>query len=195
MRWLILILLTAVIPGKAQDSVKTKAWYVPDYAKVQFAGAIGLFSGGVGYVHAGRKMETELMLGFLPKSVGGDHLTSLTGKWNVLPWRVPLKENSLTLIPLHTGAYLSYTFGSQFNTILPERYPRGYYWWASSLRIGIFAGSRLRWYPAGRNGIGPVDFYYEIGTYDLKFISWFQNVSSLSIIDVLNISAGIKVEF
>ena len=184
--------------GMAQDTLTTRPWYVPDFVKLQFAGAIGMFSGGPGYVHNHGRMETELLAGYLPASAGGDHLTSVSLKWNFLPWEVPFKKAPLSFIPLHTGSYLSYTFGSQFDTILPERYPRGYYWWASSLRIGIFAGSRLRWLRDRSDrdkGIRSMDVYYEIGTYDLKFLSWFQNVTTLSILDVINISAGVKIEF
>jgi hypothetical protein len=199
MRRRIIILLTLLyVSGSSygQDaSEKEKKWYVPEYTKWQFAGAIGFISGGVGYVHSKEKMETELMLGFLPKSIGGDHLTSLTVKTNFLPWKVPLKENKWDLIPLQLGGYLSYTFGSEFDTFLPEQYPSGYYWWPSSLRLGMFAGSRIRYYTGAESKLGPIDVYYELGTYDLKLISYVLNVESLSVFDMLNISFGVKVEF
>lgn len=49
--FIFLIALLFFTNASAQDStiVKKSAWYVPDYAKLQFAGNIGFFSVGIGY--------------------------------------------------------------------------------------------------------------------------------------------------
>jgi hypothetical protein len=184
--------LSGIAQEKGRENIKK--WWVPDYTKIQFAGAIGFLSAGTGYINKTGKSETELMVGFLPKSIGGDHLISATLKTNRIPWKTELNEN-WTLLPFQFGGYLSYTFGSEFNTFLPDRYPSGYYWWSSSLRIGMFFGSRFRYRPDTDNPFKSIDFYYEVGTYDLKFLSYVQNVESLTFLDVVNLSFGIRLEF
>ncbi|GAA5024452.1 hypothetical protein GCM10023207_08100 [Marivirga lumbricoides] len=188
-----MILGQGTLAQEVQD--KEKSWYLPDYAKLQYAGAIGFLSAGAGYSQFDGKMETELMLGFLPERIGGDNLTSLTLKSQFLPWTVNLKIDKYDLLPLYLGAYASYTFGDQFYVFTPERYPRWYYGWPTALRLGIFAGSRLRIHLPEMDIIKSVDFFYEVGSYDLKLASYIQNLEALSLLDVINIAAGIKIEF
>lgn len=191
-----LILLILAQGAMAQVEQETeKLWFVPDYAKLQYAGAIGFLSAGAGYNQFDGKMETELMLGFLPKSIGGDNLTTLTLRTQFLPWIVNLKADKYDFLPLYGGAYASHTFGDQFYIFTPERYPRWYYGWPTALRVGIFAGSRLRINLPEMDKISSVDFFYEIGSYDLKLVSFIQNLDAISLLDVINIAAGIKIEF
>lgn len=193
---LFLICYAGSLSGIAQEIEKKNKpkWWVPEYTKFQFAGAIGFLSAGAGYINKTGKSETELIIGFLPKSIGGDNLFSATLKTNRIPWKKELSEQ-WTLLPFQFGGYLSYTFGSEFNTLLPDRYPGGYYWWSTSLRVGMFLGSRFRYHPVTDSPFKSVDFYYEIGTYDLKFLSYAQNVESLSVLDMVNLSFGVRLEF
>lgn len=181
-------LLTLIfLPTLALGQTK---WYTPDHTKLQFAGNIGFLSMGIGYLHGKEKLETDIMLGFVPKSIGGDHIISLTGKLTYFPWQIHMNEN-FTLYPLSVGPYLSYSFGSQFDTLLPNEYPPGYYWWATSLRLGAFAGGKLQWRLPGNDR--HLAFYYEIGTYDLELISYIQNTEYLQIEDIFSMALGVKL--
>lgn len=171
-----------------------RTWYEPDHFKLQFAGNIGFLSVGAGYLHGNDHLESDLYLGYLPKSIGGDHIISLSAKITYAPWTLPLSHN-YSVIPFSTGPYLSYSFGSQFDTFLPNEYPNGYYWWASSLRLGAFIGGSIRKSIKSSSRFSGVALYYELGTYDLKFISFFQNPDYLNITDILSMSLGVKVEF
>ena len=174
----------------AQD--KARAWYVPDVYKVQLAGNIGFVSVGAGFIHARDKMETDLYIGYLPERIGGDDIFTLTAKTTFMPWKWPLNDK-YDLVPFATGFYLSYSFGSQFDTILPNEYPDGYYWWASSLRFGGFIGGNITMTLPANSKIKSVALYYELGTYDLIFLSYMQNIDYLDITDVVSLSLGIKV--
>ena len=172
---------------------KERHWAVPDHYKTQFAGNIGFISAGAGHLHAKDKMETDLFLGYLPKSVGGDHIFSLSSKTTFFPWTLQRSDN-IMIRPLSLGAYLTYSFGSQFDTLLPNEYPDGYYWWATSLRFGMYAGGTVGKRFEGKV-LSAVHAYYELSTYDLKFISYVQNSDALSIPDIFSLALGLKFEF
>lgn len=169
-------------------------WYIPDHVKLQFAGNIGFMSVGTGYLHGKNKLESDLFLGFLPEKIGGDHITTLTGKMAYSPWRRQM-DARFTLIPLSLGTYFSYSFGSQFDTILPNVYPNGYYWWASSLRLGGFIGGQIEAELQRAANSNAVSLYYELGSYDLKFISYVQNRSYLNLSDIISLALGVKLRF
>lgn len=189
---LFILFIVSISVLQAQYDQESKKWYVPHHAKVQFAGNIGFLSAGPGYLHGKGKLETDLMLGFLPKSIGGDHIVSLTGKLTYSPWKTRIGEE-LTLIPFSIGPYLSYSFGSQFDTLLPNEYPEGYYWWATSLRFGAFIGGRIQTPLKSDQRIKGLDFYYELGTYDLEFLSYIQNTEYLNITDIFSLALGVKL--
>ena len=197
MRAIITFLLFLLpIPGLlAQFDPEPKKWYVPDLVKMQFAGNIGFLSAGVGYEHGKGKLETDLMLGFLPKSIGGDHITSLSAKMTWSPWKISKgRSRSLELTPFTLGPYMSYSFGSQFDTILPNEYPSGYYWWATSLRFGAFFGGNVEIPLASEQSIKGIGFYYELGTYDLKFISYVLNRKFLNVTDIFSLALGVRFQ-
>ena len=168
-----------------------KSWIVPDHIKTQFAGNIGFLSVGAGYLHGNDKLETDLYVGFLPKPIGGDHIVSVSAKMTYSPWRIRIGRN-YGLVPFSIGPYLSYSFGSQFDTVLPNEYPDGYYWWATSLRFGAFAGGRLSRNIGEQHRLKAVDFYYELGSYDLVFLSYIQNRKALDISDIFSLALGVK---
>lgn len=192
MKTLATLCIIVLLPfrGHCQSDSRNK-WYIPDHAKLQFAGNIGFLSAGAGYLHGHDKLETDLLLGFVPKPVGGDHIVSLTAKTTYFPWKVNL-NNDLKLYPFSVGPYLSYSFGSQFDTILPNEYPPGYYWWATSLRVGAFIGGKLEKHTDGSKRFKSVAVYYELGTYDLEFISYVQNRHFLDLSDVFSMALGVK---
>lgn len=55
----------------------------------------------------------------------GDAVVTLTGNTTYSPWRVPMK-NSLYIVPVSVGFYLSYTFGPQFDFKCPSYYLKEY---------------------------------------------------------------------
>lgn len=194
MRFTYLLLMMIIgFPAIGQHVENNKrSWLIPDHVKAQFAGNIGFVSVGAGYLHGNDKLETDLYVGFLPKSIGGDHIVSLSTKMTYSPWKLPLSEE-YTIIPFSIGPYLSYSFGSQFDTLLPNEYPEGYYWWATSLRFGAFFGGRLQMHLGDEQRVKSLDFYYELGTYDLEFLSYIQNTKTLQISDIFSLALGIKL--
>ncbi|MCF2497687.1 hypothetical protein [Dyadobacter chenhuakuii] len=193
---LLLIFLTPLTSSaQIRDDVDTKRkWFMPDHIKLQFAGNIGFLSGGPGYISRNKTLETDLLFGFLPQKFGGDGLVSTTLKTTYSPWSIPLKSDYY-IKPFSLGFYLSYTFGTQFNTKLPEHYPVGYYWWATSFRPGAYIGGKIGKDVSIKNRQRSVEMYYELGTYDLLLISYVQNTGYLRPSDIVNLALGVRFGF
>ena len=194
---LLLILLLLNITAFAQDDqpgLHSRKWFIPDHLKLHFAGNIGFLSGGPGYVSRNKTLETDLLFGFLPKKFGGDALITISAKTTYSPWKIPLR-NTYYIRPFSIGAYLSYTFGPQFDTKWPSYYPAGYYWWATSFRPGAYLGGKIGRNIKSRKKVKSLELYYELGTYDLLLISYAQNREYLKPADIVNLAFGIKLAF
>jgi hypothetical protein len=187
-------LLLLPFSSAAQDSlsIKNRKWFVPDHLKLQFAGNIGFISGGPGWLSRNKTLETDILFGFLPQKFGGDALVTITGKTTYSPWRISLK-NSRYVVPFSLGAYMSYTFGPQFDSKWPSYYPSGYYWWATSIRPGAYVGGKIGQEVTVNRKRKGLEIYYELGSYDLLMISYVQNTKYLKLSDIVSLSLGIKL--
>lgn len=170
----------------------TEKWYKIDHLKLQYAGAIGFISPGVGIAYAKDKMETDLYFGYVPKSVGGDHLFMLTLKNTYSPFTIKPRNRDLVIHPFSIGGFFNYSFGSEFSTSWPDHYPKGYYWWDSAIRLGFFLGGKVT-KPVLGLPFRSLSAYYELGSNDLYFISYVQNFRYFKPYEILNLAIGIKV--
>lgn len=177
-----------------EEKENVEKWYRPDHVKLQFAGAIGFISPGIGIAYAKDKIETDLFFGYLPKQIGGEHIIMLTLKNTYIPFSLHPKHSQLTIHPLTIGGFFNYTFGNQYETFWPDHYPQGYYWWDSAIRLGIFLGGDVD-IPIKNNTFNSVSAYYELGTNDLYLISYFQNLKYFKPYDILNLAIGVKMSF
>jgi hypothetical protein len=195
-KYIFCFFLLLPFPSLAQDSLvnTNRKWFVPDHIKLQFAGNIGFISGGPGYLSRNKTLETDVLFGFLPKKYGGDALITITAKTTYSPWRIPLK-NQRYIVPFSLGAYLSYTFGPQFDSKWPSYYPSGYYWWATSFRPGAYVGGKIGQGAVGHKRKRGMELYYELGSYDLLMISYVQNTKYLKLSDIVSLSLGVKMAF
>lgn len=188
------LLSIAAFGQEMTELSEKRKWYVPDHVKLQFAGNIGFMSGGPGYVSKNKTLETDILFGFLPQKYGGDALITLTAKITYSPWRVALK-NDYYVAPFSLGFYSSHTFGPQFDSKWPEYYPKGYYWWATAIRPGAYIGGKIGKTTPTKKKIKGLELYYELGTYDLLFISYVQNPGFIKPGDILSMSLGLKMAF
>ena len=187
---IILIIYSLATYSHAQ---KRESFFRPTHAKIQYAGNIGLISAGVGFAFFKEKAEADVLIGYLPKSIGGVSITTLTVTAGYYPWKVDFSKGYL-FEPLYIGGYSSYAFGSDYYIELPDHYPQRYYWWPTALRIGGYIGGRLskdvHW-----KGIEQIGFYYQLGTYDLKVVSVMEYLDYFSITDAFDLAFGLRVKF
>jgi hypothetical protein len=181
-----------LVPGGAalaEDRAR-RAWYVPDQAKLQLAGAIGFLAPGAGYAFLDRRVELDLFLGYAPGSLAGVELWSLTGKVTWFPWSVALGRG-WSARPLSFAAQLTYTFGDRFFVFLPERYGPEYYPLPTALRAGLALGTAIG-RPAGR--LEHLGAYAEVVAVDLPLGYLVSNLGTVRASEVLSIALGVRLE-
>ena len=169
---------------------------IPKYTKAQFAGGMGLISVGPGWEYGkNRQWETDLLFGIIPKHSSKKARVTMTLKQNFTLWNLPLKGN-FSVDPLSTGIYVNTVFGGEFWNRNPDKYPKGYYWFSTRMRIHAFVGQRLRFtIPSERRRYSTyITAFYELSTCDLYIIQAVRN-SYLKPKDYLRLSFGLKFNF
>ncbi|MFD2513541.1 hypothetical protein ACFSRY_06665 [Pontibacter locisalis] len=177
------------------DDVDTRKWYAPDGVTLQFAGNIGMFSAGPNYSFFNRKLDAELLYGFVPKLDAEEMLHLLTVRTRYKPFRRIALSEKYTVTPLRVGLGLSYYFRDQFSTSWDSSYPtKDYYWWTSSLRITGGLGAEVNRSITNGGLIKEITLYSEIGTYDLIVTSAVKD-KTLTALDIMSFSVGVSAGF
>ncbi len=177
-------------PAAAETSRSSLHLLVPDQAKVQFAGALGLLSAGPGYAFANRRIELDLLVGWVPRSLAGVDLVTLTAKGTWLPWTVALQDWRLR--PMTLGLALTYTAGDRFFVLLPDRYPSGYYPFPTALRATIAAGGTLG---HALGSLQEAGVYWELVAVDTPFAYWIANRRTVPVASVFSLALGLRAAF
>jgi hypothetical protein len=177
----ILLLMISVSGAEAQQ--RKVSPLLPDHLNLQFAGAIGFLSAGVGYETKNHRLSGDFFYGYVPESLGGITIHSVTAK---LTWaavtRQPRKD--LRVDWLTTSILANYVFGKQYFLFDPDRYPFNYYGFPTAAHVGLSIGSAVYYKKFG--------VYYEFGTTDRYIMSYIENTSSLFFTDIFNMGVGVK---
>lgn len=185
-------LVTALVGAARASDDGSRHPLVPDHAKLQLAGAIGLVSAGPGYAFAGRRLELDLLVGWVPPSIAGVDLVAVTGKLTWLPWSVRLGR-TWRARPLTAGLALTYwRAGDRFFALNRDRYPAGYYPLPSAIRGSVAVGGTLG-RPAG--SLSELALYWEVVAVDLPLAFWLQNPGAVRASDVLSLALGVRAHF
>lgn len=183
----------ACLAGYAQESV-TRNKFLPDHLKLQFAGEIGFLSIGAGYQTKNKKWEGDLYYGYVPKSVGGVNIHSLTAKLTALPI-TPVKWKNTSINLLSAGLLVNYTLGKQYFGFTPDNYPFEYYGFPTSVHAAAFLGGGINQKLKTKKRLNNIGLYYEVLTYDVLLISYLGNKNSLSLTDIMSLGIGIRTSF
>lgn len=168
---------------------------IPSYYKIQYAGNMGLLSFGTGWAYGkNRQWETDLFIGFIPKYESDKVKVTLTVKQNFIPWKLDVGKY-FSFEPLACGIYLNTILSNQFWVRQPERYPKGYYWFATKLRPNIYIGQRFTFNisPDKRFIAKAITVFYEISTCDYYILSHIGN-SGYPLHDLISLSFGVKFQ-
>jgi hypothetical protein len=198
--WLILIFpLTASAQNSYEKRMEKRQqrWnqLIPTHSQLQYAGGMGLLSGGVGWDYGKNRWETDVFLGFLPRYSTRETKWTFTLKQNYIPWNIDAGKN-FSFSPLSCGLYANTIFDEDFWMSDPDKYPNRYYSFSTKLRFHIYVGQGVAYnipYEK-RRLLNAVTFFYEISSSDLYFISVFGN-SWLKPKDYLHLSVGMKFDF
>lgn len=169
---------------------------IPRYTKIQFAGSIGMLSGGVGWDYGkGRRWETDLLVGFVPRFESNRAKLTFTLRENIRPWRIALGTSPIDFHPLRASIGVNAIIGHEFWTSNPERYPDGYYFFSTKFHVvasfgqqwtyNISQDKRRRWRAVG--------FFYDMSTTDTYLLSGFGN-KYIGFKDMFHLSLGLKLQ-
>ncbi|QHL86957.1 hypothetical protein GU926_05705 [Nibribacter ruber] len=164
----------------------------PYYAKAQFAGDIGFLSVGVGRESFNRRLNTDLSVGYLPESIGGDAIFTVALKSTMLPLK-PVRLKSLDWYFITAGAQVSYTFGDEYFAWegYLSRYPNSYYRFSTALSVYVFAGGQVDFARVPK--LQKFSAYYEVGAPGEYVISYIQNPRYLSLPKIFHLALGLKM--
>jgi len=168
-----------------------KHWYIPDYAKIQFAGNSGFLSVGTGYLCFGEKLQLDLFYGYVPSFIGGVDIHTISQKNSFTLKTYKLSDNS-TVSPI-AGFGVNIALDSKYSTLFTSQYPK-YYYWTTATHLIFFVGAKLHNQIPRKTGANGIDIYFELGTIDLYLVDFFKS-DYVDIIDILNISIGMTFHF
>ena len=190
---------TAVNSGYERRMKKREdMWHklMPDMSVMQFAGNIGMISAGVGWEYGkSRQWETHALIGFLPSRYKSRSYWTLTMSQKYNPWEVTLNR-CFSAKPLTVSLSVNSIMHSDFWMSEPDRYPKGYYGFASRMRFVLGLGQRLNFkIPESRRWMSrEFSVYYEITTCDLYIRQKFLN-SSIPFKDLIGLGLGAIFKF
>ena len=169
----------------------------PFFLTLQMGGGAGLVAigGGVQLVH--QKLEPELLLGRVPGRLSGQPLTIFTFKTTYLPVRPTFGQHWRASAGV--GGYINYTAGATMRDSRDTKvYQRGYYWFSTKVRTGLFVAPRLT-YAGNPTLVHPspprVSGYAEFGTNDLYLLSRLPNKGAPSFTELLTLGFGSKASW
>ena len=132
---------------------------IPDYCQLQFAGNIGFISGGIGYNFLNNNLESGVLYGYVPKSIGDVEIHHLTLKntFTIKKWKLSQSIN----IYATTGFSISFNlFGNTFLK-LPYQYPDGYYG-PNAVHGILFFGTKISGKNLQPNFLNKINLFYEL---------------------------------
>ncbi len=164
----------------------------PKNAMVQYAGGMGMMSFGAGWEYGKRGMwNTDVLVGFLPRSCSDDFRFTFTLKQTCVPWSIDLGKG-FAVEPFAAGLYVTTISGDEFWRKEPGKYPNHYYNFSSKMRFSVFLGQGVTFHPRS-GGLRSVTAFYEVGTNELYIVSKVGN-SAVRMKDILRFSFGVKMQ-
>ena len=147
--------------------------FVPDYAKLQFAGQIGLLSLGAGYSWWDARIEPELAYGYVPEWAGGIAVHTLSQKTTLSPGKFAVR-GGLSISPLLLGYSANFGMGKKYELIQPRKHWD--YYWPSALHFWFFAGAKARLdFAPTRSPIHAIGAVVEMGTLNAYWQAYWSN--------------------
>lgn len=166
---------------------------LPDYVSLQYAGSTGWLSVGTGYHLFKDHFRVGMQYGYVPKNRGGD-LHILTAALLYKPVKVNL-SNKVSINPIDFGLKASYQFGENYSLKWPSKYPDGYYWWSSALRLHLVTESSITIKLASPKLFKSITGFVELNSNDLYMISYVLNMKSLKLTEVVKTGVGVRLHF
>lgn len=191
-----------VSPGEGAYDVRVERYVagysalIPKYAKLQFAGSIGLASVGLGWDYGkNRRWETDLLIGVVPRLESNRAKMTFTVRECFVPCDFAIGASPVSFAPLRVSLGLNSIIGHEFWPKSPNRYPDGYYFFSTKFQVVFAIGQQFNINIADekRRLWRSVGLYYELSTNDKYVLSGFGN-RHLGFADVFHLDFGVKLK-
>lgn len=184
------LVLTTELWSQNEEESKQHSWFVPNYAKIQFAGNIGYLSGGLGYQLFKDKLYTEFIYGYVPKQYAHTEIHTFTLK-NTFPL---IRKSYLGIeVSPYLGFTFSYETGRNSFLELPSQYPSGYYA-PNAFHLCFVGGVGAKQKLNPKYFIKGIEFYAEAVSVDSFF--WYKLQSrQIKLYQVVSLALGINLYF
>lgn len=164
-------------------------WILPDHLTAQVAGNVGFVALGGGHEMANGRVLGDLLVGWVPESVGGTDIFQLSAKVTWSPWVLRF-GSGWKVRPVTTGLQVTYLLGGRYFVVQPDRYPRGYYDVPTALHPALSAGAALtvpkRYFEV------PVSLYAEVVALGHMLRVWAKNPATIGPEDVFSFAMGAR---
>lgn len=197
------ILISVLIVSLSTDlyslDIKTDTMnkrYIPTHIRLQFAGNIGMFSSGPSWSLLKNNVELAHSIGYVPEFAAKRHIY-ITAIKCIYTSKLDINIKGATIKPLSVGAVFAYTFGDRYSKYQDtNRYPKGYYWWNTSYRVGLLYEAEI-YIKTNQKFINGLSIYFEADFWDLYLFSQFDNSNNsyLNLWDTTTFGIGTKVFF
>ncbi len=177
----------------SQDTIiRYKKPIVPDYLNFQYAGNVGAYVMGAGYV-MNRKKNLEMVISYglsLPHHAAR-RIHNISLKAVFLPVTFNLNKEWFLLLKTSLGLSRQFPEGSNTFTRLPKTFPDGYYA-PNAYRGHLNLGAKIRKKLDERFFFKAIDFYAETTTND-QYVMYLINSHHVGINDIFSLSLGINL--
>jgi hypothetical protein len=179
------------LPREARD-VDRLGWAVPDFAKAQTGGFVGLFALGGGYAAFDDILNATLLYGHTPKFHAGVTVHAFHLALSARPFEV--RSAAVRFVPIYAGAGLLFNPDGDLFVGVPEHYPTSDYYPPTALHWTAHLGTELDYAPR----VGPFErhgLYFELVALDTYIFGYFENPETLDPVDAIGSAIGYRAAF
>ena len=187
--WLAVTLVLAAPSAHAQSDAVD--WLLPDYAKLQSGGWLGVATAGLGWELFDDTINASVYYGYVPSSVGGTSVHSVAWQASLRPATV--SAFGLSWEPLYVGLGAVYVFGRDFFIGTPSRYPEEDYYPPTGRRLLYSVGTEIR--RATTEPLRSHGAFLELTAVDHYLQLWLDEPDRIRWSAALSLSAGYRLAF
>jgi hypothetical protein len=184
---LALLALALGAPESGASGIPANPW-IPDFARLQYAGQAGLLSLGAGYAWWDDRVEISANYGYIPYFVSRQSIHTFSER-NSLSTGKSLSGNRWAWEPLLAGIVTNFTLGDRFQVYLPKA--EGGYYWPDALYFWFFAGTRLDYIAPRPAPLRCLGIQMEIGTIHPYLQAYLKN-REIGLEDILSLSISVQ---
>ncbi len=164
--------------------------WVPDYARLQTGGFVGVVAVGIGYAAFDDVLNIALHYGYTPFETGDVHSVELS----VSARPFELAAGQARLVPIYIGLGALGTWGARYYLDLPNRYPGSRYYPPNAVQPVGFLGIEADWVPT-RSVIERHGLFFEVKTLAGYTLRYARNPDVVDFEDIVSAAVGYRIAF